>query len=535
MSDEGGGNAGKKAILKRSSGVAIATFLSRILGLLRVRLEATVLGGGEVASGWFLAFAIPNLLRRVLGEGALSTALIPLIAEGEQTGGKEKVKRQLAVVFAYLGITLAVIVLVVSLFSRYAARHAHEWEWEFFRNEHIGLMFQLLPWLMPYGFFICLVGIIGAVVNYAGVFVRPALAALILNVVLLLALGGSLYWSLPEAKFLPVLALSVPVAGVLQLLLMLILLWQVGLFPDFLRGWQERGIWKKLFELALPGVLGYAALQVSFIIDRSMAASLGGQAVPALTYVDRIVDIPIGIVAVSLNGVLMAMMSRSAAEGKLDEIADTLAYGLRIVWFATLPLAAMVVFFHTNMLQILCLGGKYTVSDLHSSHYVAIFYGLGIPFFCSLKIILPAFYSRKKMKTVFIVSITATFANIALNYILMQFLAQGGIALATVLASLINNGVLLLLLKRAKMTAKSGEVALSFLRSAAISFGAAGACFMVYRKFFESWASLRWQNALIVLAVAGICFMAVYFVVSLVCRSPECREIIGIVRRRRSR
>ncbi len=533
MSDEARKNTGKKAILKNSSGMASATFLSRILGLLRVRLEAAVLGGGEIASAWFLVFAIPNLLRRVLGEGALSTALIPLIADSELQGGKEKVRRQLAVVFAYLGIFLAVIVLVVSLFSWYAGRHAHEWRWEFFHSERIILTFQLLPLLMPYGFFICLVGVIGAVLNYAGVFLRPALAALILNVVLLLVLSSVLIWSLPEAGFLPVLALSVPFAGALQLILMVILLYKVGLFPDFRKGWQERRIWKELFKLALPGMLGYGALQVSFLIDRGMAASLGSQAVPALTYVDRIVDIPIGIVAVSVSSVLMVMMSRSAAEGNCEEIADTLAYGLRMVWFTTLPLAALVVFFHNNILQLLCLGGKYTVSDLQSAHYVAIFYGMGIPFFCSLKIILPAFYARKKMKTVFAVSLTAIVANIILNYVLMQFLAQGGIALATVIASLINNGVLLLLLKRENMTGKSGEVMLSFLRSGAISFFAAWGIFELYRRFFETWATLRWQNTLAVLAVIGVVFMGIYFAGALMTRSPELREITGLIRRRK--
>ena len=196
-----------------------------------------------------------------------------------------------------------------------------------------------------------------------------------------------------------------------------------------------------------------------------MAASLGSQAIPALTYVDRIVDIPIGIVAVSLGSVLMPMMSRSAAAGKGDEIAETLAYSLRMMWFATLPVAALVMFFHNNMLHILCLGGRYTMADLQAAHWVAVFYGVGIPFFCSLKVIYPAFYARQKMVTVLKVSVCATMINIVMNYILMQFLAQGGIALATVISSLFNNGVLLWLLKKENITRHAGAVFLSFVRS----------------------------------------------------------------------
>lgn len=534
MAEENSSVPVKKNILKSSSGMALATLLSRILGLIRVRLESAVLGGGELASGWFLAFAIPNLLRRVLGEGALATALIPLIAESDAQSGKEKVRRQLAVVFATLGALLALIVVLVSVFSWAVMKYSFGWGIEFFEYDHIQLMFRLLPMLMPYGFFICLVGVIGAVLNYTRIFLRPALAALILNVVLLIVLAAALIWTLPEQKFLPLLALSVPLAGALQLVLMLILLWKSGYFPDLRNGWKERDILGRLFRLALPGIAGYAALQVSFLIDRAMAASLGSQAVPALTYVDRIVDIPIGIVAVSLGSVLMAMMSRSAAEGKVDEIGETLAYSLRIVWFITLPIAVLVMFFHNNMLQILCLGGRYTRSDLQAAHWVAVFYGMGIPFFCSLKVILPAFYSRKKMVTVLKVSVSATVINIILNYILMQYLAQGGIALATVAASLVNNFILLLLLKREKVNCHAASVAVSFGRSIGTALFCGYGLYWLYWKFAETWATAHWQNCFLVMFAAGIGMFAGYFVLNKFLRAPECAEIMAVFRRRRS-
>ena len=137
------------------------------------------------------------------------------------------------------------------------------------------------------------------------------------------------------------------------------------------------------------------------------------------------------------------------------------------------------------------------------------------------------------MQTVLAVSFTAIVANIILNYILMQYLAQGGIALATVIASLINNGILLLLLKRENMIGKSGEVLVSFLRSGALSFFAAWGIFELYRRFFETWATLRWQNTLVVLTAIGVIFMVIYFAGALICRSPELREITSLIRRRK--
>lgn len=534
MSSQENSGESRKSILKSSSGMAFATLLSRILGVVRVRLESTVLGGSGVASAWFLAFAIPNLLRRVLGEGALSTALIPLIAENSIKDGEERVRKQLAVVFSVLSGILIAAVIVVSLISIAVVRYSASWGIECLTRPSTLLTFKLLPLLMPYALFICLAGVVGAVLNYAKVFLLPALAALLLNIVLLGGLGAAWYWAMPETQFLPLLALLVPAAGVLQLFMVAALLWKTGLFPDFRQFWQERAVCKKLFKLAFPGMCGYAALQVSFLIDRGMAASLGDQAIPALTYVDRIIDIPIGIVAVSLGSVLMSMMSRSAAQGDCEKIADTLAYSLRMVWFLTLPVAAITVFFHNNMLHILCLGGRYTMSDLDAAHWVAVFYGMGIPFFCSLKVIYPAFYARQKMVTVLKVSVCATVVNIVMNYILMQFLAQGGIALATVISTLFNNSVLLWLLKKENMTRNYGAVAISFFRNAAAAFGCGFAAFSFCRRSgFEEWATRHWSNELILLFTVGMTVVAAYIGVVFILGSREIKELFALFRRRK--
>ncbi len=521
-----------RRLLKSSSGMAVATFLSRIFGLFRVRLEAAVLGGGEVASAWLFAFAIPNLLRRVLGEGAIASALTPLIAETEVQEGVAKVKKQLAYVFLMLGIILAGIVILTSLGSWLILKYSGAFGIEFFEYSRIRLLFQLLIILMPYGFFICLVGIVGAVLNYAKIFLLPALAALLLNIVLLGVLSVAWIFAMPSEQFLPVLAVSVPISGGVQLLIMSFWLWRSGYFPDFRNFMQGQDIGRKLWKLALPGIIGYAALQLSFVIDQSMAASLNSQAIPALNYVNRIVDIPIGLIAVSFGTVLNTMMSRAAAAGEKDEISKTLAFSLRAVWFVTLPLAVLIMFFHNNILQILCLGGKYTESDLCAAHLVAIFYSLGIPFFCSLKVILPAFYSRKKMKTVLAVSVCAIVCNVVLNYILMQYFAQGGIALATVAASLINNGALLCLLRREDMIRDVKTTTLTFVRSAAVAMAGGAGLYFVYCRRVQMWSAVHWSREIYVLAGIGIVFGVFYFAGSWLLKSPECREIINLLLRR---
>ena len=163
--------------LKSSFAVAGATFASRLCGLLRVRLESAILGGGALASAWFLAFMIPNLFRRLLGEGALGTALVPLIAEIEEHDGIPEVRRKLATVLTALGTLLALIVVLFSLAALLSGQLI-EWygnaDW---RSDRYTMMLKLLPLLMPYAFFICLTGVIGAVLNYAKIFFLPALTA----------------------------------------------------------------------------------------------------------------------------------------------------------------------------------------------------------------------------------------------------------------------------------------------------------------------------------------------------------------------
>ena len=383
-------NPGK--LLKSSFGTAAATFTSRICGLLRVRLEASVLGGDALASAWFLAQMIPNLFRRLLGEGALGTALIPLIAEVETDDGIPAVRRKLATVFSVLGVILAFIVFIISLAALVSGKLISLYGNEFWRSDRFTVMLKLLPLIMPYAFFICLTGIIGAVLNYAKIFVRPALTALLFNIFIIAGLSGAWFSGAAAEKILPFLALLTPLAGAMQLALMIWMLHSCGRMPDFRRDFiKDDTFIKRLFSLAAPGLLGYGALQLSFIIDRSFAVSLGNKAVPALTYIDRIIDLPIGIFAVSLGSVLMASMSAAAVKNDVASLREQLAFSLRHVWFICAPLAAGVVFFHADILRVLCLGGRYTMDDLYAARTVAVFYGMGIQLFCTLKVVLPAF------------------------------------------------------------------------------------------------------------------------------------------------
>lgn len=533
---------GNPGILRSSFGVSLATLLSRVLGLVRVMFEARVLGGGSVASAWFLAFAIPNLFRRLLGEGALGTALIPVVSQIERDHGSEQVRRDLAVVFSALSLVLAAVVIVVSgaawlLRRLFEPGGALAEQFPVLGSERIQLALWLLPLLMPYAFFICLIGVVGAVLNTRRVFVLPALGALLLNLFLIGGLAAAFLRGVEPAhlpEFLPVLAVLVLLSGMIQLLLMLFLLHRQGRFPLLSRkSFRNTGVLKQLWTLVLPNMLSGAALQVSFLVDRSLAICLGPQAVPALTNVDRLVDLPIGIFAIALSSVLMVNMSHSAARGDQTEIAESLIFSLRHVYFICIPMAALMVGFWEPMIRLLCLGGNYTESDLEATRFVAIFYGAGIPAFCAIKMLLPVFYARRKMLIPLYSSLTAIVVNLVLNLILMWHLRQGGIALATVLSSMLNNFILYRCLRREGFDLQPGVLGRTFLRSLVLAAATAGVLHLLY-PCWRTALTFRGVGELPAFLLLLLLFGGLYLGGSLLCRAPEVRELFSLLRRRRA-
>ena len=529
----------KTALLRPSLAIGAVTLLSRLLGLLRVRLEATVLGGGAVASAWFLAFSIPNLFRRLLGEGALGTALTPLIATLEKEQGKEEMRHQLAVIFLALSGVLALIVIIVSLLALGLLFYGEKYQIPFLTNPRMAMALQLLPLLMPYAFFMCLVGAATAVLNYVRIFVLPACGALLLNIFLIsgLAVGWKLRvdMQIPAGGGLPVFLQVagglVLISGICQLILTLFLLWKSGNYPRWnLASFRNPEVLRKLLHLALPGMIAASVLQISFLIDRLLAVKLNDQAVPALTFVDRLVDLPIGLFAVSLGAVLMAAMSRAAAEKDMEKLREQLLFSLRHVYFVCIPMALAVVVFHAPLLRVLCLGGNYTEKDLEATRSVAIFYSAGIPFFCTLKVLLPAFYARKEMKKPLIASLISIGTNVVLNLLLMGPLQQGGIALATTVSSILNNSILLFFLKKDGVLPPWREFVLTAVRSIFLAGIVMFFLWKIYTVFEKYLTENRWIDAVgscLLFSAAGI----LYIVLSLLVRSPEVKELFAVVRR----
>lgn len=526
-----------KSVLKHGSGVMLITLLSRICGLIRVRLEATVFGGGELASTWQLAFLIPTMFRRLFGEGAVGQVVVPIVQTAAEQHGLTEVRRRLAVILAALTLVLSVLVLLVSgasfFICDWGAHSSLVLLRNFFVKPHIVAAFDILPIIMPYAVFICLVGVLGAVLNTAKMFVLPNAMSVLMNVMFIAAFLFAYWFDLSERAVLMLFAVLTPISGLVQLLLSVWLLKYCGRMPLFDRTFLEhlKGL-KEFGRLFLPGFLGFSVLQFSLAVDQICAGQLGDKAIPALSYVSRLVDLPVGILAVSLSSVLLTTMSAAAARYDREELAQQLKDVMRQVWFVSSPMAMSVVFFHDLMLRLLCVGGRYQVADLEEARLVAVFYGAAVPLFCSLKVLLPAFNARKQMGVPFYASIAAMVCNVSMNLILMRYLRQGGIALATGFSSLLNNLILILVLRHQGFLNKSAGMWWSCFRSFVVSAVVCGCIWLGYRHFFEVNCTGHWIGELIALGVILSFVIIFYLGISYGLGCRELPELFSVFRRR---
>lgn len=515
-------------ILKSSLGMSFATLMSRVLGLVRTVLEAAVFGGHGAAAVWAYAIVFPNIFRRILGEGALGTALIPLISGAESEEDRREIRCKLGMIFAVAGMILIIVALLTSLFAILFG--------DMFEKQYVRDAFELVPYLMPYTFFICLIGIGGACLSTGRVFFLPALAGLLLNVFIIGTLGYFYYHKTSDMHYvMQNLAWAVLISGVLQLFFVGWLMKKNDIFPEFDLQYIKThgGVLIELWKLALPGIIAGSTLQLSVAIDKSIALLLGSEALPALAYSERIVYLPVGVFALSVGSVLMADMSRSAAAGKFDEVLSALQFSLRHVMYCCIPMSVFVVFFRISIIEALFLRGRFTAEDVSSTAWAMLFYCAGIPFFCSLKVITPAFFARKDMKTPMKVSIAAIIFNLIMNLALMIPLRQGGLALATVLSSVFNNVVLLVLLHRKSFKLDWRVLAVTICKSclAAAAATAAGMAASPYLMSLPRGAGGKFAGIIILLFIFG----TVYLAAGLIIRIAELREFLSLLKRRGKR
>ena len=424
-------------ILKKMTSLAGATLASRVLGFARELLMTHVLGGGAVGSAWNFAIKIPNLARRIFGEGLLASVMVPLLSQSIEKNGREHARRQFSTVFIWLTMILCVITVVVSGISLIWLQFAEQ--------EHTILACRLIPVVMPYCIFICLIGAGTSALNSLKVFFLPACLSLLLNICMIAAL----LWVCPQYRsdpfrMLSALGYAVLISGLLELVLLLLIARKYGMMPVFSRKNLLRGdVIREVCRLIAPGLLGAGAYQVSVLVDGALANCISPYAVSALTVSDRLVYLPIGVFAVAFGTVSLPEMARMAQHQDYRSLIETQFSSLRYLLFLTVPLMSFFALFHEDLIRLFFFRGAFDETAVRESGWALFCYSCGIPAFAALKITLTGFYSRKEMKIPMLVGVGGNILNLILNLILMFPMRQGGLALSTALCAYFNNIMLL--------------------------------------------------------------------------------------------
>jgi len=425
-------------LFKSTAVVAAMTFLSRILGLARDIIFANYFGVSSGTDAFFVAFKIPNFMRRLFAEGAFSQAFVPVFSEYKETRSFADLKDLINHVAGSLGGFLLILSIIGSLSAPllvyvFAPGFADETRFQ--------LTADMLAITFPYIFFIALTAFAGGILNSYNKFAVPAFTPVLLNLSLIsAALWGADYFEQPVMA----LAWGVALAGFLQLLFQTPFLAKLKLLPrpQFKRA--HEGV-RKIQKLMLPAIIGSSVAQINLLLDTIIASFLITGSVTWLYYSDRLVEFPLGVFGIALATVILPSLSKQHANQSPEKFNQTLDWALKLVTLIALPAALGLLLLAGPLLASLFGYGEFSAHDTHMSSLSLMAYALGLPAFIYIKVLAPGFYARQDTKTPMRIGVQAMISNMFLNLlfvipmVMMQFEGpHTGLALATSASAYIN-------------------------------------------------------------------------------------------------
>jgi putative peptidoglycan lipid II flippase len=432
-------------LLKTLASVGGMTIISRILGFIRDSIIARVFGVGISTDAFFVAFKIPNLLRRISAEGAFTQAFVPILAEYKTKKTKIEVNVLISKVATLLGIFL-VLITFLGVFGApwliYISAPGFISE-----PEKFNLTVNLLQITFPYIFFISLVSMAGGILNTYGKFAVPAFTPVWLNISFIVAaLCFSDFFEQP----IKVLAWAVFFGGVLQLFFQIPFLKKIGCIPQINLDLKDKGVWR-ILKLMGPAVIGVSIIQISLLINTIFASFLSSGSVSWLYYADRLMEFPAGVIGVALSTILLPNLSKSFSKRKTADYSELINWGLRFGILIAVPAATALAILAVPLISTLFYYGVFTKTDIVMTQYALIAYSIGLVGLILIKILAPAFYAQQNVKTPVKIALFTLFCTQFMNLIFIGYLKHAGLALAIGLGACINAGLLFHHLKKGKV------------------------------------------------------------------------------------
>ncbi|MEM8867801.1 MAG: murein biosynthesis integral membrane protein MurJ [Verrucomicrobiota bacterium] len=411
--------------------VSLSTVGSRVLGLVRDIMIFAALGASVWSSAFFVAFTLPNLFRRLLGEGALSSAFVPVFSDVLKHGGRLRAFWFFNSVLLRLVVVLVALTCLLGLNLKLADSMdmlPHRWS----------LASGFTITLLPYMIFICTAAIFAAALNTMGRFLASACTPILLNLSMIgsLALGMSLGLSVDHLIWY--LCGGVLFGGFLQLAVPALDFWSKGWRPTE-TGETDRALIRDLWRLLLPGLIGGAILQVNILVSRLLAYSLDASATSILYLASRLMELPLGVFTISVVTVFFPVMAKAYAARDEKAFSEALLSGMRLILAIAVPAGVGLILLAEPILETLFQWGAFDRADVLATVPLIAIYGFGLPFYSVATLATRGLHASKEMKVPVRIAGISLMINTICSLILMQFLEVSGLALANVIAAVVQS------------------------------------------------------------------------------------------------
>ena len=498
--------------------MGLATMMSRILGMIRVMVYARFMGDTWVASAFFFAFQVPNLFRRLLGEGALSAALVPILKEKEVKDGEQTMWEAANVALSMLVCLCTVIVGILILGTSLVL-------WYGGAGLKAMLFLELLRVMSPYVLMVCGAAVLMGLCNARGFFFIPALGSTLLNVVMIWAvlfLAPRMGATLDEQVF--GLAIGVLIAGFFQMIFQFPVLVRQGFTPKFIAPWKHP-FTQDILGRFLPGVVGVAAFQINVLLTTWIGYHHADYIVASFEFAVRLMELPQGVIGVSLATFLLPALSGLAAEKKFPEFRKTLKEGMGYVIFANLPASIFMFVLAEPIVRLLFERGAFDAAATFRCQYALKCLVPGLVAFSLANVCARAFFALGDVKTPMRISVFCLATNVILAFQLIPVFQQGGMGMANTASSFLNLGLLIYALRRkfTRLTFEDMRRSIFSVTTTAVfaSLLAWGSSLGIESVFGNQSLLARLMGVFIPLGLASV----VYFGLSLWLRIPAASEV----------
>ena len=423
-------------LLKALATVSSMTLLSRLLGFVRDFVIARIFGAGMMTDAFFVAFKLPNLLRRLFAEGAFAQAFVPILGEYKNKRGDADAKRlvdHVATLLFFILLTVTLIGMAGAPLLVYLSAPGFIAD-----ADKFALTVELTRITFPYILFMSLVALSGGILNTWGRFAVPAFTPVLLNLSFIgMALFAAPFFERPVL----VLGWAVFLGGALQFVFQLPFLKRIGMLPRFSFNWRDEGV-RRILRLMAPAVLGVSVAQISLLINTVFASFLGTGSVSWLYYADRLMEFPSGMLGAALGTILLPSLAKYHAEQKFDDYSKLLDWGLRLTLLLAAPAALALAIIAVPLIATLFHHGAFTAVDVFKTRDALVAYSIGLLGLILVKVLAPGFYARQNVRTPVKIALLTLFVTQMLNLALIQWLQHAGLALSIGLAACLNAALL---------------------------------------------------------------------------------------------